>query len=448
MTTADSSADHFDVVIIGAGPGGLAAAIVLRRAGLRALIVEPDPFPRDRLGESLDWSSPRLLRRLGVDPEDLIAAGVGTHKRGIVVQPADAHAWKAQPPDVFTRWPLKFEVMTLHVDRAGFDQRLFEVARDLGTTFIWDKVSVIEASDDRAIACVTSGGRRVTGRWFMDASGQARLFARRFDVPRMEYGDRKVCLWTYFNTPPVAIGTTFYGDTGAPEYVTWTWEIPITRERASVGCVMAADKLARERQLGKKPDEVLRDELLRYPRFHTLLAAQSHLDVRACSYRCYVHGRASGKNWFLIGEAASLPDPLTANGVTAAFRHAQEASALIVAAHDRGRLTAGERYPYDTNVRRMGHVFNHAIETGIYEWPVRCGVGSLAAQKIYTSFSYTINALYSRFQPHKRLGVELFGVLLKGVWLWFEGWALVGRLGMRLRGVTAAGRAHAVDARA
>jgi len=55
----------YDVAIAGAGLGGLAASIFLRRAGLSVVCVEPDPFPRARVGESLDWSSPRLLEALG-----------------------------------------------------------------------------------------------------------------------------------------------------------------------------------------------------------------------------------------------------------------------------------------------------------------------------------------------------------------------------------------------
>lgn len=323
--------------------------------------------------------------------------------------------------------------MTLHVDRPNLDRRLFDLARQLGTEFVWDSVSSVDVAGEHVVGCRTLGGGRIAGRWFVDASGQARLLARRFQIPKVEYGARKVCLWTYFDTPPHAIRTTLYGDTAAAEYVTWVWEIPITPERTSVGCVMAAERFRRERARGKKPREILREDLLRYPRFHALVGPAATLDVTACSYRSYVHTRVSGPNWFLAGEAASLPDPLTANGVTAAFRHGLDAAALIVSGFDRGAISASERYPYEANVRRMGHAFNHSIETGIYEWPVRCGVGSLPAQKVYTAFSYSINALYSKFQPQSRLRVEAFGLLLKGVWLWFEVWALIGRAGMQLR---------------
>lgn len=422
-----------DVVVFGAGPAGLAAAIALRRRGRRVQVIEPESFPRNRLGESLDWSAPRLLRTLGIDPAQLIADGVATPKRGIAIQPVHMSAWNAHPPDVFAKRPFGFEVLTLHVDRPSLDQRLFDLAVDCGTEFVWDRVTSIEVDGDRIVAVVTAGGERIRGRWFVDASGQSQLAAKRFGIPKKEYGERKVCFWTYFDIPPRDIRTTFYGDTAAAEYVSWIWEIPITPERTSVGCVMSAERFRAERSGGRTPSDVLRDQLRRYDRFQAMVGPSASLVTNACSYRCYVYTRVSGPNWFLTGEAASLPDPLTANGVTAAFRHGLDAAAIIAESVEGDRASERQRYAFDANVRRMGHAFNHSIETGIYEYPVRCGVGSLPAQRIYTAFSYTINALYSKLQPRTRLRSDVFDLLLKSVWLWFEAWAAIGRVGMRLR---------------
>ena len=38
-------ADQVDVVVVGAGPAGAAAALVAARAGLRVLLLERGPFP-------------------------------------------------------------------------------------------------------------------------------------------------------------------------------------------------------------------------------------------------------------------------------------------------------------------------------------------------------------------------------------------------------------------
>jgi hypothetical protein len=128
-----------------------------------------------------------------------------------------------------------------------------------------------------------------------------------------------------------------------------------------------------------------------------------------------------------------LPDPLTANGVTAAFRHAREGANFILASHQSGSLTAHQQRVYNTNVQRMGRAFNHSVETALYESSIRWGLGVMPAQKIYTAFSYVVNALYSKYRPQGWMSMLCFGVIIKGVWAWMEGWALLGRLCCVLR---------------
>ncbi len=425
-----------EVAVVGGGIGGLAACIHLRRAGVDVVCIEPDPFPHDRVGESLDWSSPRLLAQLGVPRESLLADEVATLKRNIQIVATDRPPFMGQPEPWFARRPLGFETVTLHVDRVEMDRRLYELACSLGTEFLWERVNEIEAEEGRVTAVRTTSGSRIEARWFFDASGRgARLFARKFEIPRHDYGRDKVCFWTYFETPPISEGTTFYGDPSGDEYLTWIWEIPISPRTASIGCVMPAEFVRDQRRMGHRVDEILRDRLVRFPRFAELLERQPEIEVRSTSYRSYVYAHASGPNWLILGEAASLPDPLTANGVTAAFRHAWEGTSFLLESRHLGSFTARQRRIYDANLTRMGHVFNHSIEGAIYDWPIRWGLGVMPAQKVYTAFSYTINALYSKYRPKGRAAMLAFGLMLRGVWLWIETWSFLGRVVVQAQSV-------------
>lgn len=57
-----------DVVVVGAGPVGSVLGLLLRRAGLRALVLDRSHFPRDKpCGEGLLPSGTAILRELGID---------------------------------------------------------------------------------------------------------------------------------------------------------------------------------------------------------------------------------------------------------------------------------------------------------------------------------------------------------------------------------------------
>ena len=69
-----------DVLIVGAGPAGSAAAITLARAGLDVVLVDGQAFPRDKVcGDGLIPDTHNALRKLGVLSEVMAAAQSASH---------------------------------------------------------------------------------------------------------------------------------------------------------------------------------------------------------------------------------------------------------------------------------------------------------------------------------------------------------------------------------
>ncbi len=67
--------EHWDVVVVGAGPAGAAAALAARRAApsTRVLLLDRADFPRDKVcGDGIAPEALDVLQRLGVDPAALI----------------------------------------------------------------------------------------------------------------------------------------------------------------------------------------------------------------------------------------------------------------------------------------------------------------------------------------------------------------------------------------
>ena len=106
-----------DVTVIGGGLAGKAASLHLARAGLKVVCIEPQQPTRPPVGESLDWSAPDLLHKLGLSPESLIASRIATWKRHVTLKMRDGCDAHYVPSGWLGGFPFYINLVTLHVER-------------------------------------------------------------------------------------------------------------------------------------------------------------------------------------------------------------------------------------------------------------------------------------------------------------------------------------------
>ncbi|MGA2738341.1 MAG: tryptophan 7-halogenase [Bryobacteraceae bacterium] len=416
---------NFDVTVIGGGLAGMAASLHLAKAGFRVACIEPETGLRQPVGESLDWASPALLSALGLPPEDLIEFGIATYKRGVTLQLRTGEVQNFRPPAWVAQAPFSIVLHTIHVDRMRLDRSLQDLAVARGVTIVHDKALTVEKRGMRIVSIQTASGAQFESPWFIDASGSFTSFlAREFNLPAVAYGPRKVCLWSYFTAPQAHEGTTIYMDPVRGDYQDWAWEIPIGPNTLSVGYVTTGTAVKKWRDLGLSVEDILRLERARFPRLASLSQKDSDTVPRVTSFTCRTYRGIAGPNWIIAGEAASMVDPITSNGVTSALRHAAEASALIAASRGKSELPYLARKSYSMRVLQLGRFFNSGIERLVYDWPVRDRLGIARAATIYTDAAWSVNGLYSRFQPQSVLSTVIFGALLNvlraGAWVLYR----------------------------
>src|SRR5712671_4880882 len=119
-----------EVLIIGAGPAGSAAAAVLAEKGHRVLVLEKEKFPRYHIGESLLPFTFFPLQRLGL----IEKMRQSTFVKKYSVQFVSPNGKASQPFYFFNRYDRNTVAQTWQVLRSEFDLMLMENAREKGAT--------------------------------------------------------------------------------------------------------------------------------------------------------------------------------------------------------------------------------------------------------------------------------------------------------------------------
>ena len=251
-----------DVLVLGGGLAGLAAAINLARGGMRVICLEPRQSFKNIVGESLDWSAPDLLAALHLPMDELVATGGATFKKSIVLHDLDGRQQSYKPNPWLARFPLNVEVRTLHLDRRYAQMELEQTARAYGVTTVRERAKTVQGSGRRITSIKTSGGRTIAARWVVDASGAAAsLLGRHFNLKSVSYGPRKVSIWGHNKDNNESEGTSLYALRGKKDYMEWLWEIPIRPGVTSLGYVAPGIEIKRQRALGLSTAEIFRAQL-------------------------------------------------------------------------------------------------------------------------------------------------------------------------------------------
>ncbi|QGG94791.1 NAD(P)/FAD-dependent oxidoreductase [Actinomarinicola tropica] len=151
-----------DVVVVGAGPAGTAAALTLHRAGLDVVVIDKARFPRDKTcGDGLTTLALRELEALGLPP-------------------ADVASW-IDVPRMFLHSPAR-RIVTLPLPegpgtyaavarRADLDAALVDLARSEGVTVLEGAALRSATRVDDSVEVAVEGHEPVRARWAIGADG-------------------------------------------------------------------------------------------------------------------------------------------------------------------------------------------------------------------------------------------------------------------------------------
>ncbi len=286
-------AGHFDadVIVIGGGPGGSAAAITCAARGLRVRLLERDSFPADRPGETLHPGVETVLAQLGV--ADRLAAVVGSRHAGIRIRWNDASRFEPYGQDAAGPWH------GCQVWRADFDALLLGRARELGARVFQPCAAREVLMENGRIAGVLTDEGPMSAPMVVDASGRAHWLGAKLRMERSVHSPSLVARYGYAtgSLPDLDVAPLLVGDSSG-----WLWTAlvrPGVYQWTRVvldGTKHAADW---------RPDE-----------FRGLVSLGS---PRGADVTWRLAGKTAGPGWFMVGDAAAVLDPTSAKGILKAL---------------------------------------------------------------------------------------------------------------------------------
>jgi flavin-dependent dehydrogenase len=300
-----------EVCVVGGGPAGSAAARRLSQLGHRVTLIERNPFPRHRVGESLPSPVLRWLELLGVRKQ-IEDAGFVRGRRSFT-------RWSSTNIDSRT----EAGEPSFVVDRGRFDSLLLEAAMEAGAEVIQ---SVQPGRPERLgrhawRVLLRKAGKEceLRARFLVDATGKRGLLPRE----RRLCSPRTLALYGYWRQTPLPAAETRV-EAGPNE---WSWGVSLPDGSFNATVFVDCEQLAGIKR---------RD----WPRFYLSLVDHTHLlrpclagvldgPVRISDASSYYSTEPIQDDFIQVGEAAFSIDPLSSQGVQAALASAFQGAVAV-----------------------------------------------------------------------------------------------------------------------
>lgn len=314
-----------DVVVIGAGPAGIAAAMILHRAGHGVLVFERETFPRFVIGESLLPRCNDLLKEAGlfsaVEEQKYLV------KRGALFL-RDNERCSFDFDNQFTQG----STYTWQVPRDHFDQVLAQKAIQEGIpVFFNHKVVDAQVGENPQISVRDSQGEnhQISCRFIIDASGYGRVLPRLLSLDLPSNLPHRKSVFTQVTgdlrpQDPVEEGRIWIV---MDQDQAWFWIIPFSNGRTSVGVVAEKEYF---KKFNSDPTRGLKEILAQNPlTAERLKKADFVFEPRVIDGYSISIKQLYGEGYCLVGNTTEFLDPVFSSGVTLALESACRAANLV-----------------------------------------------------------------------------------------------------------------------
>ncbi|MGE0571300.1 MAG: NAD(P)/FAD-dependent oxidoreductase [Dehalococcoidia bacterium] len=366
-----------DVIVIGGGPAGSAAATMLARMGSKVILLERERFPREHVGESLLPASLPILEELGVLPT-VAAEGFVKKYGATMVWGAGNERWSWHFGETNKTHPHAYQVW-----RPRFDQILLENAAATGVDVRQQhRVLDVELGGQDAMSVRVAGAGRefvLTSRFLVDASGQSGLVVRKLGLREDDPDFQNLAMYAYYEgaarLPEPDAGNIFIESFEHG----WFWNIPLHNGLMSVGAVVD-HRVGSEGIRQQGLEAYFESQVAEAPHTALMLSA-AHRTAPPAVIRdwSYAASQVVGDGWIVAGDAACFIDPLFSTGVHLALSAGVMAAAYVTTALTDSELAAAagpvykdlyySQYDLFRQLARLFYSTNRSVDS--YFWEAR-----------------------------------------------------------------------------
>ena len=342
-----------EVCVLGAGPGGATAALSLAKEGIPSLLIDKASFPRDKIcGDALSGKVVEVLKKINPDfITELASSSIQVDSWGVTFVapnlqylrlPFISERKKESLPPGFISKRMDFD--NFLVEKVKQEKLISFLPSTHITSYFKENENWILRNGDNSIEIHCS--------LLIVADGANSYFARHHANIPVERNHYCAGLRAYYKGVQGMDHENFIELHFLKDFLPgYFWIFPLPNGEANVGVGMRSDVVA-EKKMNLK-EEMIRI-IEQYPQLKERFKNAEMVDkIRGYNLPLGSKKRKlSGDGYLLLGDAASLIDPFTGEGIGNAMLSAMAATKILITTNDEKKYDAKTLLQYDQEVYR------------------------------------------------------------------------------------------------
>ena len=329
---------NYDVAVVGAGPGGSAAATYLSLAGLKTVLLDKAEFPRDKTcGDGLSPRALAVLKDMGL-LTNIEQVGYRITHMGLSAPSGDAFS---EPIPQLKEAPAYATI----VPRLTLDNIIREQAEKSGAEFRRAQVKAVER--DNGHVTIRTNSDAVQAKMVIIATGASTALLEQTGILQ-DYPPPAVAARAYFeDMAPIPPTIQFYFE-GIP-LPGYGWIFPLSATSANVGAGILRQQ---KKKKGLSPRTVMEQFMVSRPLQPLMQNARQIGPIKGYPLRMdFPTAPTFGERILLVGESAGLVNPITGEGIDYALESGQMAARHLLEMFARADFSPAQHQRYDKKLR-------------------------------------------------------------------------------------------------